>query len=170
MFHFLATHSGTAIENETSLPRLALAGSRLRAETRYQKYTRIRDPIAGYNCFGHVLACRRTSINKPNIELIFCEDGIEEIDEKLVGLGDVVLYSDAEGPTHIARVSRFVTDKYGAKFPMVISKFDNVSGEYEHRLSDVNWDQRPYEISWRIYRERNRDPRKWQDWRSIVSG
>ncbi|HWO19566.1 MAG TPA: hypothetical protein VNO30_12350 [Kofleriaceae bacterium] len=166
----LATHIGSPIDNETSLPKLEIVGARLRNERRFQEmYTLLKAPIAGYNCFGHVLACRRTSIKKPNLDLIFAEDGIAEIDPKHVAVGDIVVYSDSEGPTHIARVSRFIDDN-GIRLPVVISKFDDVSGEYEHRMSDVRWDQKPLEIDWRIYRERARDPRKWQDWRTLIAG
>ena len=162
----LGTNIGTDIDNETSIPQLALSHNRQLVEDRYKKlYPAIREPIAGYNCFGMVFALRRTSIRDPLLEMLMSEDGMSEIEDGNAKLGDIVVYYDSDGPTHAARIVRFVREAGVAK-AIVLSKFDDVSGEYEHPLTDLNWDQAPYDISWKIYRERTATPQKWKDWKA----
>jgi hypothetical protein len=160
----VATHLGTSIDNETTVSVLQVSLRRQQVEATYRtQYACVKEPVYGYNCFGHVLASRRTAIPKPNIELIFSEDGTAQIPDREARIGDIVIYSDDEGPTHAARVTGFRIED-GVRVPVVLSKFDDSSGEYEHRLSDVQWAAHPLDISWRCYRERHRAPARWLTW------
>jgi hypothetical protein len=132
-----------------------------------------RDPLAGYNCFGHVFALRRTALYCPDVELILAEDGFGEIkDPEPVLVGDVVIYSDDSGPTHAAKVDRVDTlvsaqASQGTGVPIVLSKFDDVSGEYEHPIEDSRWHHTSVSVA--VYRERKLPPRRKPGWRTAVS-
>ena len=60
----LETHMGTSIANETSRPNLKIvSAARKIGEERFAGwYRRVRNAMAGYNCFGMVFAARRTAI------------------------------------------------------------------------------------------------------------
>jgi hypothetical protein len=178
----LATHLRTDLENETSAPVLALPPRRQRTEERYVSlWKQRRPPIAGYNCFGHVFANRRTALYNLDVELVLAEDGFGRISglESIV-VGDIVIYSDETGPTHAARVERLERleqvivspTEQGSNppgpIPIVLSKFDDVSGEYEHPLEDYRWDQG--QITYCVYRDRHVPPsKKPAGWRDRIS-
>lgn len=179
----LATHFGSNIPNQTSAPRLQLSKSRKMVEANYdRRWKTIRPPIAGYNCFGQVFAMRRTGIyddeNRGLVGLILSEDGFREIvNESDYAEGDVVLYSDERGFLHASRIVSFTKIQTAIGFggpasdkriPMVLSKFDDVSGEYEHPIGDMAWTT--LEVSsQRVFRDRDRDPVEPAGWRQRLS-
>lgn len=171
----LATHLGSAIENETCGPELRLTGRREVAERRYTElWSRRREPTAGYNCFGHVFACRRTTLYDADIEQILWEDGFGNIgDESQFLVGDVVVYWDERGPVHVAEIVRFdgvilTGEAHGPdRVPYVLSKFDDVSGEYEHSIDDNKWAITP--VTRKVYRARAQKPKpRPSSWRGKI--
>lgn len=143
---------------------------------RYQTMWRcLRPPIAGYNCFGHVFASRRTAIyDIEYIDQILCEDGYGQIfEETEFAAGDIVVYSDHDGPSHVARIVRFDENPIATnideplRIPIVLSKFDDVSGEYEHRLGDYRWAHAA--VEYKVYRERHQEPRGKPDWKARIT-
>jgi hypothetical protein len=176
----LATHAGTPIPNETSKPSLSLAGIRKQAEERYASiFQAIRPPIAGYNCFGHVFASRRTAIYEEDgfdIETLLAEDGFGEVvREDDLRVGDVALFRDDRGVTHAARVIRIEQGPVvlsgdsaacNTRVPFLISKFDSVSGEYEHRLDDTRWIRWP--VTRTFFRDRESVPVYPHGWRAAI--
>lgn len=178
----LATHLEYDVPNKTCDPNVSLTQRRAGTEQGYRDaFTERKGPLAGYNCYGHVLASRRTALY-PNegadiIRILF-EDGYLEIDESQAALGDVVLYYDESGPNHIARVVRIDTTQLGlvandegaVDIPIVRSKFDDVSGEYEHNLADERWSS--FSVFRRVYRPRGCTPRhkpEVQGWREAIA-
>lgn len=176
----LATHLGTDITNETCSPAVKAdqRSGRARAEARFsERFVRVRPPIAGYNCFGHVFAARRTILYDADVELILVEDGFAEIAKRDMAPDDVVVYADDRGPIHVAKVLRReprVVQAGGSSGHIewkVLSKFDDVSGEYEHWIDDSSWCQWP--IEWTVWRPRHalpRPPAHSRRWRRIVGG
>lgn len=175
----LATHMGTPIPNETSGPVLKLSLGRQKREEDFGKWwERLREPTAGYNCFGHVFASRRTAIYPPQIEQIvdqiLVEDGYSRIERLAEArVDDVVIYYDAQGPTHVARIVELraaaLVPQHAFTVPWVQSKFDDVSGEYVHAIDDHRWDPKPGEIKSRVYRPRGGFPKKVPEgWRDTI--
>lgn len=170
----LETHFQTPIPNDTCNPDLSMRGPRLREEERFRSlYTQIRPPIAGYNCAGQVFAGRRTTIlDLGLIHRILDEDGFSDVTSLMAG--DVVVYSDDDGPMHAARVARLDEQSVGlletggptVTFTLVHSKFDDMSGEYEHRVDDQRWAR--WHVAWQAYRDRWRPPRKPEGWRAKI--
>lgn len=175
----LATHLGTSIPNETSGPVLKLSLGRQKSEEAFvNKWDRLRTPTAGYNCFGHVFASRRTAIYSPDIDQILFEDGYSRIDDPAAfRVDDIVVYYDSRGATHVARIVELRTgslldspSQHSITIPWVQSKFDDVSGEYLHALEDYRWDIKPSEIKSRVYRPRGAVPSRVPDgWRATVA-
>jgi len=149
------------------------------AEDRFRAwYYAVREPIAGYNCFGQVFASRRTAIYEAaDIEVILAEDGYAEIaDAKDLRLGDVVIYVDKDGINHAARIVKIETGPLvvsGYSEPavspsyVVLSKFDDVSGEYEHNMQDFRWDGS--ELAMRFYRDRSQLPKHPPKWKTRIA-
>jgi len=178
----LGTHLGTNIPNETSVPQLSLAGSRLKTEDSYRAtWTSRRSPIAGYNCFGHVFACRRTALyGDADIEEVLCEDGFGEIhNEADWAPGDVVVYFDDDGPMHAGELVRFDHVPIGlmdgpqepqARVPIVLSKLDDVSGEYEHKLAEYTGTHGE-SLTFKVYRARHSAPSRKPPggWRGMLA-
>jgi hypothetical protein len=169
----LATHLGTDIDNETTSPTLTLSPIRRKAEARYaETYVGHRPPIAGYNCFGHAFALRRTAIyeiDRSLLATILEEDGYGEVADEAIEAGDIIVYFDHRGePFHagqIIRIDRLLTGST-ATVPIVLSKLDDVSGEYEHRLDADVW---PSMVASRAaYRARQRAPRR-HGWRAVIT-
>jgi hypothetical protein len=175
----LATHFGTDIVNETSIHELKLSLDRQETESSFERrWKRVREPIAGYNCFGQVFANRRTAIyddeNVGLIELILAEDGFRRIpDEEEFDCGDVVLYYDDLGAVHAGRIVRFAKIERVISFdgaapqrdiPVVLSKFDDVSGEYEHPIASTMWTSVDIR-SHAVFRDRGQQPAEPTGWR-----
>lgn len=178
----LSTHLGTGIKNETMSPEFKPTPSQRKAEERLGvMYRRIRDPIAGFNCFGQVFANRRTGIygkiDDVDLEQILSEDGYLEISESELHEGDVVMYYDERGPTHATRVWRFEEIRLDPKaLPtrrvLALSKFNDMSGEYEHSIEDIRWASYTDQVTRRIFRDRGQSPKSkapvGTGWRAIV--
>jgi hypothetical protein len=169
----LATHLDTNIDNETSAPTLQASTLRMKDEEVFVALGRCqRPPTSGYNCFGQTFALRRTAIYETKyIELILLEDGFGEIkNDDDAQVGDVVLYSDEHGYDHAARIIRHepllaFSEKTVA---VVLSKFDDVSGEYEHRIDDLRWASGRGMLR-KIYRDRHDLPRRHPTWRQSLA-
>jgi hypothetical protein len=168
----LATHFDTAVKNETTDPALALSGVRAKREDAFRaKYAVRRPPVAGYNCFGHIFALRRTALydfDTSVLETILDEDGYGEVHEAAVG--DVVVYFDTKlQPFHAGRVVRFDRLFVGLasnEVAIVLSKFDDVSGEYEHKIDEDVW---PGWVSERrLYRPWQLMPKRRTSWRDLI--
>jgi hypothetical protein len=169
----LATHLNTKLGNETSPPDLQPGPGRRKAEERYAGMVKRRDPISGYNCFGLAFAGRRAGLYITDIdielikviELILSEDGYGEVtNDAEIRVGDVVIYLDEKGPTHAAVVVKLEPSLALAgtgQTIWVISKFDEVSGEYEHSIDNFAWSMWP--VSRNVYRPRERAPKKLAD-------
>ena len=162
----LSTHIGTDIKNETCSPSVEMGERRKAIEEKMSvklKYRQVRPPIAGYNCFGLVFALRRTAIYDFDIDRIVSEDGYCRVDDpNEIHTGDVVLYRDDNVPIHVALVTHredvLIWDgsSGGSQAWKVVSKFDDCSGEYEHRIDDFRWNH--CSLTWEVYRARGASP------------
>src|SRR5690606_3266615 len=120
-----------------SPPSVKVPFRRQQREQTFQSWwDRVRGPVSGYNCFGHVFASRRTSLVEPDVDAILAEDGFGRVNDGEEAVDDVVVYSDTCGPTHVARVVRVemhnIVQNSASPIPFVVSKLDDVSGEYVH--------------------------------------
>jgi len=178
----LATHLNSPIANETCSHEVAPSPAQRAAEGKLAKmYTRRRPPTAGYNCFGHAFALRRTAIfddDGVDIDRILSEDGFALVSDSEAAPGDVVLYSDERGYTHAGRIDRrdptliITGSSTSSQVAIVLSKFNDVSGEYEHKIDDVRWaDGFVGNLTHMIYRDRHAAPRAavGDSWRAIVA-
>src|ERR1700743_1651421 len=106
----LATHQRSDIPNLTTEPPLGLAGPRKQAEVRFHKYRQRRPPIAGYNCFGHAFALRRTAIydiDRKLLDTILAHAGYVEVADPEIEVGDIVIcFDDRAEPLHAGEVIR----------------------------------------------------------------
>ena len=135
----LATGRGNPIENVIELEpdnRTKRKWAAIRAKYPYWKERR---PDTGvYNCAGMVWASWRTTILGEYNEILR-DDGFRKLrPAELAQQGDLVLYVDGGLHVHVGVVQGFehglVAD--GPPVPIVLSKWDSVSGEYFHRLND----------------------------------
>jgi hypothetical protein len=140
------------------------------------RYERRRPAIAGYNCFGMALAHRRTAITgldggRLDMQRILDEDGYSAIASPDARAGDLVVYSDERDATHAARVDRVETVQLGlgaaTTRTIVLSKFNDISGEFEHLLDDTSWADPAWHygrVTYCVYRDRGQAPRGpgWQ--------
>lgn len=84
-----------------------------------------------YNCVGMIFASRRAFIEIQHIYAILREDGYREISREDVTIGDIVLYYDNKGPSHVGLV--ILVDPLGIR---VLSKW-GIDGELEHLEENV---------------------------------
>ena len=89
-----------------------------------------------YNCVGMIFANRRAWIDIGQIYDILREDGYNEISLEQLDLGDVVLYTFYNKPSHIGLVT--VVHPMIGQIPTirVLSKWGR-DGEIEHHYEDV---------------------------------
>lgn len=174
----LATHVGTDIPNDTCKPGLHVGGlARKAKEARFRGlYTCLQEAIAGYNCFGMVFAARRTAIYEDGfIAVILAEDGYCQISEENVRVDDIVIYYSDRSPWHAARIVR--KEERALLLPgqpdspplpsfVALSKFDDLTGEYEHRVNDTRWT--PEYMTWKYYRARGKEPSYSAEWEKAV--
>jgi len=138
----LATHEDNPVDNEVALP--PDDGSRRQAlalEERFEDvWTRRKPPCGVYNCAGHVWASRRTAIyGWGEIEKILTDDGYTKIPVRECESGDLAFYDTDETWIHVGRIVRKVegTDEGIRPSTIVLSKWDDKSGEYIHQENDV---------------------------------
>ena len=176
----LATHRPTFINNETCEPDLVPTPTMARNEAVLAaRYHRRRPAIAGYNCFGMALAHRRTAITgldggRLDVQRILDEDGYGLVVPGEELSGDLVVYSDERDATHAARVDRIEVVQLGLEPPttrtIVLSKFNDISGEFEHLIDDTSWaDPRWHygRVTYRVFRDRSQVPRG-PGWRAAL--
>lgn len=138
----LATHEDNPVDNEIALP--PDDGSRRQAlalEEQFEDvWTRRKPPCGAYNCAGHVWASRRTAIYRwSEIEKILTDDGYTKISVQECKPGDLAFYHTGETWIHVGRIVGRLdsTDKGIRSSTMVLSKWDDKSGEYIHQENDV---------------------------------
>ena len=121
-----------------------------------------RKPATGvYNCFGMVLASRRTSVEDDDIEKVLREDGFRQLntDEK-PKTGDLVFYrAESAGLLHVAVVTRIApilgssNQELGTGGVWALSKWDDGCGEDEHKINNHAWDPES-DIAIEVYTDR----------------
>ena len=87
-----------------------------------------------YDCAGMVFANRRALVTVDNIRTILRLDGYRRVQEEELAAGDIVLYENQDGPTHVGLVTLAKTA--GVKDIRVLSKW-GYAGEIEHHLHVV---------------------------------
>jgi hypothetical protein len=144
------TKAGNDIENSQALPPSA-DNLRViaRMEERFAGQWQRRTVATGtYNCAGHVWASRRTSIyEKPEWTKVLSDDGYRQISDEEIFIGDLALYALEGRFLHVALI---VQIQYvgNSRVPRLLSKFSDFSGEYLHRLREIDLAAFPnYEIS-----------------------
>jgi hypothetical protein len=123
-----------------------------------------------------VFAARRTAIYDDRfIDVILAEDGYRQIDLNEVRVDDVVIYYSDQGPCHAARIIRredtaLVLPGVPAlsSLPSLIalSKFDDLTGEYEHCVDNTEWTTE--KVTPRFFRARDQEPRYSREWEQQV--
>lgn len=89
-----------------------------------------------YNCVGMIFCNRRAWINIDHIYDILKEDGYTKIPPENAMVGDVVVYTQNDIPSHVGLVTT-VHESVGNILNMrVLSKWGK-DGEIEHHLEDV---------------------------------
>jgi hypothetical protein len=136
----LVTKKGKRIKNARPDPRHP--DSMAAAEKYAKKYGnedfRTRSLLSTYNCMGLVFGSRRTVIDVDDVEWILQDDGFGAVLEQDVLPGDLLLYRDANGPTHIAVVVEHRQNFEKACFETTVVSQWGDNGEYVHRASDVS--------------------------------
>ncbi len=89
-----------------------------------------------YNCVGMIFANRRTWIDIEHIYAILKEDGYKEISDQKLDAGDIVLYTDANKPSHVGIITCVYPSIGQILNTRVLSKWGR-DGEVEHHLDDV---------------------------------
>lgn len=150
----LDTRQGELIENEIA-PSPDEMSIRKDADLarRFNRWARRTTAQGIYNCAGHVWASRRTAIYADSEWLkIYEQDGYRELqNNESPQVGDLVVYRSQEvGFLHVGTIIDITSPigEGGSPIPKVLSKWDDMSGEFLHFVSDV-----PFAISipdWRI--------------------
>lgn len=137
----LATRLGTPIDNE---PGVALNDDAREKNARIlQHFTQNWIPrtgmhISGYNCAGHVWASRRAAVYEfGQLPTILNDDGyckLQDLEKPLPG--DLALYRHPDDKIiHVGEVLRTEGDRPFTA--IILSKWDDTSGEYMHSAWDV---------------------------------
>lgn len=87
-----------------------------------------------YDCVGMIFSNRRALITIDSIHKILENDGYNKIEEEYLVAGDIVLYANQDGPSHVGMII-FAKTK-GVKDIRVLSKW-GYAGEVEHHLHVV---------------------------------
>jgi len=121
-----------------------------------------KDACGVYNCYGMILASRRTAIyNDKEIREILLSDGYDRTDQQRAFTGDLVLYFEergAEGDNflHLGVITKREAVVAGGD-PVVIwvlSKWDDRTGEDEHRLETSLFHRQGYNVKVEFWTDR----------------
>jgi hypothetical protein len=135
----LATARGNPIENVIELDpddRTKRKWAAIRAE--HPRWIERKPDTGVYNCAGMVWASRRTMI-LGEYHQVLGDDGFRQLRrDEAAQRGDLVLYLDGGSHAHVGVIQGFEPGLApgGQPIPVVLSKWDSVSGEYFHRLND----------------------------------
>jgi hypothetical protein len=98
-------------------------------------------PTGIYNCAGLVWASRRTAIyHDEEWDQVLREDEYTELgDVRDVSIGDIAVYtSEGAGYLHVGVVfGTEVVFRQGQRVPRILSKWDDMSGEYFHLAPNI---------------------------------
>ena len=141
----LDTRLGNSIANSQSGPPDAQHERTFaRLLEKHDSWTKRKNCCGVYNCFGHVLASRRTSIyDIDEIPRILSDDGYRQVEDD-VRSGDIAIYRHLDdGKIFHAGIVQmreiFVAGSRPEKsstVPWVLSKLNDVMGEVLHPLKD----------------------------------
>lgn len=135
----LATSKGNHIRNwqRREQPEEALRDAAKFATEGYQG-RKLRSLTARYNCIGMAFANRRTCIEPDEVPMILKDDDYAEVARPAdVMEGDLVIYEDGDGISHVAVVvSNEPRLADGDSTIRVISQWGS-DGEYLHEYRDV---------------------------------
>jgi hypothetical protein len=158
----LATRLGTQIDNEPGPPISEEAVKKheqlVRKHGRW--WQRRVDPVGGYNCAGHVWASRRAAVYESSEwRKIIAEDGYKPVRETVPIPGDLAIYLLPDGKiVHIGEVMRIEGGAGEIKKAFVLSKWDDLSGEYLHNVDDVPFKHQFPDMKVEFWTERLREP------------
>lgn len=100
------------------------------------------------------------------MQRILDEDGYAVVARGDEVAGDLVVYSDQQDVTHAARVDRIEKLQLGldgaTTRTIVLSKFNDISGEFEHLIDDTSWADPAWHygrVTYRVFRDRSQAPR-----------
>ena len=140
----LDTRIGQPIENEvaSSSTKQSLAREQILATKFGANWKKRIGPCGIYNCAGLVWASRRTAIyDIAEWDKIYQDDKYRELNgSELPMPGDLAIYSQSEvGYIHVGQVLFLEPGLLptGNPIPKILSKWDDVSGEYIHYPGDV---------------------------------
>lgn len=164
----LQTRDGWEIANEIRPESTEMAHKKFellvnRAGVRWEVR---KPPTAGYNCAGHVFACRRTGIygggedGVPGFEELVAEilerDGYRRFTHHRgdpAHAGDVVLYWDSDKARRlllhvgmVCEVRKMIADIATLGDPYVLSKWDDSSGECLHHFRHVPFEDGDFTV------------------------
>jgi hypothetical protein len=156
----LQTRRGRDIDNTVG-PELTEAHRRqyaalLRVSGR--EWRERKPPAAGYNCFGHVWASRRTCIyEEVEWRKILEDDGYRQTNEPMPD--DLVFY--VERKCGVMHVGRMIEEREGItqasdRIPWVVSKWSDWSGEVLHHIRDVPFEKQGFDVSIECWTDRPR--------------
>lgn len=144
----LHTHLGNEIENEIAIhpvPQHAIDKFN-RIAQRHPKWIHRKPPTGIYNCFGHVWASRRTAVYEKFDEAVLRvreDDGYRPVDweREIPVVGDIACYWGSVNPhrdcCHLGTVVHVQQRKNGLPpVIMILSKWDDTTGEVVHEASD----------------------------------
>jgi len=137
----LSTRLGLDIPNEQVLDVDPSQEARLRnaLQKKFKQVAIERRPPSGvYNCHGLTFANRRTAIHDASyVPRILNDDGYQKIKLSDVLPGDLVVYYEANEPTHSGVVLRVIEGKPEGviRSPEIMSKW-GAAGEYVHRFNE----------------------------------
>ena len=140
----LDTRAGQHIKNEVAPPptQQSLTREQVWLNKFAANWIKRTGPCGIYNCAGLVWASRRTAIyDIAEWDKIYRDDAYRELnDSELPMPGDLAIYSQSEvGYIHVGQVLSLEPGlvKTGRPIPKILSKWDDVSGEYIHFPRDV---------------------------------
>lgn len=137
----LYTRKNRFIENEQP-PGGGFPAERMRAATQMwqERHPRakLRAAASTYNCMGLAFANRRTCIDPGQWEVIRDDDGYRQLARSEPPCpGDIVLYRDSDGYSHVAVITAVEPDVQSANWRIEVISQWGADGEFIHQMSDV---------------------------------